>query len=119
MMMIKSFKSCLYYYGIAFLLMLAAAVLMTIFGCQADPVNLAISGAMKANQTAIRNEAEIGLRAHSDPVCAHALGVPLISAGAADFGKKTLDYQDQMIELLKQHENGTVPTPTIPPVPTP
>lgn len=88
-------------------------------GCAADPSTLAIQNGLESGFTAIRPDAELGLRVRSDPALAAAAHVPAISPAAAAFGRETLDYHTRLIELLKQNELSQVdPNAALPPGPT-
>lgn len=101
-----------------FLGLVACAALLGLFaGCAVDPVDKQVAQALESGAAAIRADAELGLRVRADPVFSGIAGVPLISPAMAQFGHDTLDYNDRVIKILRDHQAGLIPDPVVIPPP--
>ena len=95
------------------LIPLICLTLMVIIGilasCQSqDPVGTQIAGALNDGLTAIRQDAELGIRVRADPNLSQAAGVAQITPDAAAFARETLDYHKALIDLLRDRSTNTV-----------
>lgn len=88
-------------------------------GCSTvDPVVAARADAALGSLALVRNEAELGIRARTDPVCAERLGVPVIGPEQAAFIRETLDYLEAHLRALKARGLGHKPAGGLPAGPT-
>lgn len=104
------------------LLPVLSAFVMMLFlpACKGtDPVGVQLAGALNQGFSAIRADAELGIRARSDPEIAAKLGVALSSPDAARFATETLAYHQAIIDAVRDRAAGTYdPSKPLPAGPT-
>lgn len=103
----------------AIVLAAVALAVLSLGGCStADPVVAARADAALGGLKLVEADAELGIRARMDPVCAERLGVGVIGDKQAAFTRETFAFLRQHLEALRARGLGQAAKTSLPAGPT-